>query len=85
MNHTSTPWSVSTHSQSIWGGPSMARLVARIPRESDAAHIVRCVNAHDNLVAATKSMIVAHRKLAGAAETEVVDRAIAAIAEAEAT
>lgn len=38
----------------------------------------------DELVAALHSMIVAHRKLAGAAETEVVDRAIAALAKVQA-
>jgi hypothetical protein len=50
---------------------------------ANAAHIVRCVNAHDELVAALQSMIVAHRKLAGPAETEVVDRAIAALAKVQ--
>ncbi len=46
------------------------------------AFIVKACNAHDELVAALRNLITAHRKLAGPAETEAVDHAIAALAKA---
>jgi hypothetical protein len=51
--HTPTPWQVITvrgATQVSGNGKIIASIVQ--PAEANAAHIVRCVNAHDELVAA---------------------------------
>lgn len=64
--HTPTPWSLSERFPEILGAPETGVIVARMPvwdfsavRPSEgvanAAHIVRCVNAHDQLVAAARA------------------------------
>jgi len=74
--HTPTPWRVGGHCQPfqivhsvrIANGTFVNDSVAYVPEtreeyEANAAHIVRCVNAHDRLVAALRiamSVIKAH-------------------------
>ena len=58
MKHTPTPWRVTERS----GGPSGYDVMcgtirmAASQREREAAHIVKCVNAHDELVAALREI-----------------------------
>lgn len=60
MNHTATPWAVRGDYYVVGGSPEF--LIAdcqadRKDRKQDtvnAEHIVKCVNAHDELVAALK-------------------------------
>ena len=68
-NHTPGPWTVSEGATGertvIWAkGAYLARIdgncgQSQADREANAAHIVRCVNAHDELVAALEAITAA--------------------------
>jgi hypothetical protein len=67
MKHTPTPWTTLFDGDEVQIGDSSGNFVAMtLPCESsgaterdyaNAAHIVKCVNAHDELVAALKTMV----------------------------
>tara|TARA_R110000868_G_scaffold195296_2_gene440948 strand:+ start:91 stop:375 length:285 start_codon:yes stop_codon:yes gene_type:complete len=59
MNHTPTPWHVSTKYNDtllavvqVHGNPQNQVVARTLGNSPDTAHIVRCVNAHDYLVEA---------------------------------
>ena len=56
--HTPTPWALHRDAMRIIGnaGPAHGIAVANTFDADDAAHIVRCVNSHDALIAALRSI-----------------------------
>lgn len=66
MEHTKGPWEFKTGnsihgfdliSPEIKGEFEWRFMIGNVIRESDAAHIVRCVNSHDALVEAVKGLL----------------------------
>ena len=60
--HTPTPWDqlngVFTHDDGYFSMiQTPDKCIANVFEESDAAHIVKCVNMHDELVGALKSWV----------------------------
>lgn len=86
VSHTPTPWNyiVSAnggklvHVETDMNNPHGAGLpVCSIPkvREADAAHIVKCVNAHEELLETLKSL--RHKEKLSPADREIIGQAIA--------
>lgn len=89
-NHTPTPWRIGDAGRTVFGPPNgnpSPETVAHTSR-ANAAHIVRCVNGHDALVAALRDLtryVDAYeygRKWAGRPHAEM-DAARAALAAAK--
>ena len=56
--HAPDPWMIDPDSDlKVWDTSHNPRCVASCHNKSDAAHIVRCVNAHDALVAALEKFV----------------------------
>jgi hypothetical protein len=74
--HTPTPWrNGEKYIEDIYGGDKFIAGVSvgfiksqsdRDRVDADAAYIVRCVNAHDDLVAALQEMIIQFNDISGA-------------------
>jgi hypothetical protein len=91
-SHTPTPWEVCGHYIRP-KRPESGIQIAEFPlflenHKADAAHIVRCVNSHDDLVAALQEMIIQFNDISGAnqkiGEKIALSNARAALAKAAA-
>lgn len=52
--HTETPWNVhATYRDEVWAEDTH---ICEVHEKGDAAHIVRCVNAHDDMLAALEKV-----------------------------
>jgi hypothetical protein len=56
MKHTPTPWTISKNHCAFRGKPGY--LIGDTEIEEDTAHIVKCVNLHDELVAALEDFSI---------------------------
>lgn len=90
--HTPTPWNYKQAYANGAGafigpdGKGIACITSSTKRDNNAAnaaHIVRCVNAHDELVAALRALLKAHGERTSWASESLWDAARAALAKAE--
>lgn len=84
--HTPTPWKAETHRDDYPEviGPDRQAICDAVETLPDAEHIVRCVNAHDDLLAAARfaQAWILGLTLSGGGDGEVLAKLHEAIAKA---